>query len=269
MLLHVAHETTYHFDRAVPGALQELRLTPNAGPTQQVESWSVEVVGGVHEVAFDDHHGNRVHLISLEPDVDELQVRAAGTIATVDTGGVLVAQGRAPLWLYQRSTELTETGPRLDALLADFDSPADPIERLHALSGLVADAVSYESGWTNATTNSEQALAAGKGVCQDHTHVLTTALRQLGYSARYVSGYLHLPDQTNPDDQQASHAWAEVWVDGLGWLGLDASNGISPDERYVRLATGLDYRDAAPILGLRFGDAQESFDVALHVQVQQ
>ena len=66
--------------------------------------------------------------------------------------------------------------------------------------------------------------------------------------------------------QDASHAWCEVWTKGLGWVGFDVSNGISPDARYVRVATGRDYNDAAPILGIRHGSGQETLQVSLQVQ---
>jgi hypothetical protein len=77
----------------------------------------------------------------------------------------------------------------------------------------------------------------------------------MGYPARYVSGYLMMNDRVHQD---ASHAWAEAHVEGVGWVGFDVSNGISPDARYVRVATGLDYREAAPISGLRFGQGGEA-----------
>jgi transglutaminase-like putative cysteine protease len=67
-------------------------------------------------------------------------------------------------------------------------------------------------------------------------------------------------------DQEAGHAWAEAHVDALGWVGFDVSNGISPDARYVRVATGLDYTGAAPVRGLRYGAGGESLDVAIQVQ---
>ena len=67
-------------------------------------------------------------------------------------------------------------------------------------------------------------------------------------------------------DQDASHAWAEAHVEGLGWVGFDVSNGISPDERYVRIATGLDSRDAAPITGIRRGALDETMIVSLQIQ---
>ena len=68
--------------------------------------------------------------------------------------------------------------------------------------------------------------------------------------------------------QVAMHAWAEAHIDGLGWVGFDISNGISPDTRYVRVATGLDYSDAAPVSGTRVGGAREVLEVRIDVAQQ-
>jgi transglutaminase-like putative cysteine protease len=68
-------------------------------------------------------------------------------------------------------------------------------------------------------------------------------------------------------EQDATHAWAEAYVDGLGWVGFDIANGISPDERYVRVATARDYRGAAPVLGISYGAVTR--DVAVEVLVAQ
>ena len=87
----------------------------------------------------------------------------------------------------------------------------------------------------------------------------------MGFPARYVSGYLMLNDRV---DQAAMHAWAEAHVDGLGWVGFDVSNSISPDVRYVRVATGLDYNDAAPVIGTRIGGSGEELDVQIEVAEQ-
>jgi len=85
----------------------------------------------------------------------------------------------------------------------------------------------------------------------------------MGFPARYVSGYLMMEDRVHQD---ASHAWAEAHVEGIGWVGFDVSNGISPDERYVRVATGLDYTEAAPVSGMRLGESVESMVVRLQIQ---
>lgn len=134
---------------------------------------------------------------------------------------------------------------------------------MHALSHVIAERVRYEIQKTHSETSAEEALEAGYGVCQDHAQIFVTAARLMGFPSRYVRGYLMLNDRV---EQDASHAWAEAHLDGIGWIGFDVSNGISPDERYVRVATGLDYRDAAPVSGMRFGDSAESMNVTLQVQ---
>ena len=89
--------------------------------------------------------------------------------------------------------------------------------------------------------------------------------RLMGVPARYVSGYLMMDDRVVQD---ATHAWAEAWLPELGWVGFDISNAISPDTRYVRLATGLDYFEAAPVSGMRFGASGERMSVTVEVQQQ-
>ena len=87
----------------------------------------------------------------------------------------------------------------------------------------------------------------------------------LGIPARYVSGYLMMDDRV---EQEAGHAWAEAHIDGLGWVGFDVSNGISPDRRYVRVATGRDYREAAPVTGISYGGGDSAMHVKLAVEQQ-
>jgi transglutaminase-like putative cysteine protease len=92
---------------------------------------------------------------------------------------------------------------------------------------------------------------------------MISVARLLGIPARYVSGYLLMEGVA---EQTATHAWAEVHLPGLGWVGFDAANNICPDERYVRIATGLCYRDAAPVSGMRIGWAGENLHVAVTVE---
>ena len=127
------------------------------------------------------------------------------------------------------------------------------------------EAVNYEVGRTEADTTAENALRAGHGVCQDHAHIFIGIARHLGIPARYVSGYLVLDGRV---EQEAGHGWAEAHVEGLGWVGFDISNAISPDDRYVRLASGRDYRDAAPITGISFGTGETTLAVDLAVEQQ-
>jgi transglutaminase-like putative cysteine protease len=88
----------------------------------------------------------------------------------------------------------------------------------------------------------------------------------MGLPSRYVSGYLMMEDVA---EQIATHAWAETHVPGLGWVGFDAANKLCPDERYVRIASGLSYRDCAPVSGMRVGLSGESLTVSVTVQHSQ
>ena len=266
MKLRISHTTSYHYDAPVPYALQQLRLRPKSRRDQLVLSWDVQIDGGTRQVSFEDEHANTVELISFDPGVQDITVHCEGEVDVTDTAGVTGKHtGFVPLWLFERSTPLTTVGPQVRALVSKLEKPTDPLDQLHALSAHVLREVPYSTEQTSSELTAEQVLAAGHGVCQDHAHVFITAARALGLPARYVSGYLMMEDRV---DQDASHAWAEAYVEGLGWVGFDVSNGISPDARYVRVATGLDYLGAAPVSGMRYGHGSENMLVKLQIEQQ-
>ena len=261
--ISVRHVTTYRYDAPVDTGLQQLRLTPKSRAGQQVRDWHTEIRGGRVECAFDDQHANRVQLVSLEPGATEVEVTAHGTVDVEDRGGVVgVHGGFVPLWLFLRPTDRTRRGPGTLGLVRDLRGQEDQLAQMHALSAAIRETVAYATGTTDVGMTAEDAVEAGTGVCQDHAHVFVACARILERPARYVSGYLRMDDR---EQQEATHAWAEAHVDGLGWVGFDVSNGISPDARYIRVATGLDYDDAAPIRGLRQGAGAETMAVTLRV----
>jgi transglutaminase-like putative cysteine protease len=263
MRLKISHRTEYRYDTPVQYALQRLRLVPRGGRTQTVHSWSLKVEGAKEEARFVDHFENDTRLVSISGDATTIGIDAWGEVETFDTAGVFGEhKGFAPLWLFRHETPLTAVGEGIRELAASIGQGQD-IDRLHRLMGAIEAKVAYTTGATHAGTTAEEALKQGSGVCQDHTHVFASAARLLGFPARYVSGYLMMNDTI---DQAASHAWAEAHVAGLGWVAFDASNGISPDERYVRMAVGRDYRDAMPVSGIRFGWAEEQLAVAITVE---
>lgn len=265
MRLSIAHTTRYAFKSPVSYGLQQVRKTPKSYRAQRVVAWSTELSGGKRELTFEDFHRNRVELISLQPDIDELIIRSEGEVEMTETHGIVGPHsGPAPLWLFRRQTKLTKPGRGTRSMISDVTGD-EALDRLHALSALIAERVEYEKGSSEIGSSAEDVVASGKGVCQDHTHVFLTCARAMGFPARYVSGFLMLDASTHQD---ATHAWAEAHVEGLGWVGFDISNGISPDMRYVRVATGLDYMEAAPVTGMRIGGAEENLSVAVKVAQQ-
>jgi transglutaminase-like putative cysteine protease len=263
--LMIAHNTYYRFDRPVGYALQRLRLRPKDSAGQIVRDWSIQIDGGKIESECEDAHLNHIALVSVEPGRSEVNIRCSGTVETNNIDGITGKhRGLIPLWCFLRPTPLTISGKNMAKMLGNFKiDPANQLAGLHALSDLIRQQLPYADGYTNAATNAEQALGIGHGVCQDHAHIFIACARKLGIAARYVSGYLLMDGVI---DQSASHAWAEAHIEPLGWVGFDISNGISPDGRYIRVATGFDYQDAAPITGLSYGAQDESMVVSLRVE---
>ncbi|NSY17514.1 transglutaminase family protein [Neorhizobium sp. AL 9.2.2] len=264
MRLKISHTTEYTYDEPLPYSLQRLRLTPTAGSTQKIINWTVSVDGATVEAGYADQYGNRVELVSSEGGENTIRIVASGEVETVDKAGVFgTHQGFCPLWLFLRETPRTAAGPLVKALAEGLTGDSE-LARMHALMETIHETVAYTPGTTTTETTAEEALAAKTGVCQDHTHIFLAAARLRDIPARYVSGYLLMEGTT---EQVATHAWAEAHIPGLGWVGFDAANDVCPDERYVRLATGLDYRDAAPISGMRIGRVSETFGENLKVSL--
>lgn len=267
MRLRIEHTTRYEFERPVAHGLQRLRLTPKCTQGQKVLDWEMTLEGAVRQVEYDDHNHNRTTLISVEPGAERVEVRCRGLVGTADNHGVIGHHsGHMPLWAFLSQSALTRPGPKVRAIMSGIDVPRDEtLPMLHRLSSLVLEAVAYVPGETSVHTSGEEAALLGAGVCQDHAHIFIGAARALGIPARYVSGYLMMNDRI---DQEATHAWAEAHVENLGWVGFDVSNAISPDERYVRVATGRDYSEAAPVTGISWGAGESVLDVRLAVEQQ-
>ncbi|AXI47563.1 transglutaminase [Sulfitobacter sp. SK012] len=264
MKLSISHTTTYSYDAPVAYGLQQVRLTPATNRNQTVHDWSMDIEGGTAELTCEDQYNNHCTLVQAQGGATQISLTVSGEIETHNTDGIYgKIYGAAPLWHFRQSTLRTKAGEGIAALSEIISNRDGDLGELHALSARILEAVPYGQAATDVTTTAEAALTLGGGVCQDHAQIFIAALRHAGVPARYVSGYLMMDDRI---DQDATHAWAEAHIEGLGWVAFDVSNCISPDERYIRLAVGRDSIDAAPVSGMRMGDAYEAMTVTLQVQ---
>ncbi len=269
MLLKVDHVTLYSYDRPVRGVVQSHRLTPTRFDGQTTVEWTVHVTDGIRGGAFCDGAGDWVEGWTVKGPVAQIEVRVLGLVQTTDLAGVLRGHREmVPPEAYLRESPATRMDPSLARLSGTGGSSADPLSSAHALSQAVSDAVAYRPGTTHAKTTAAEALAQGEGVCQDHAQILCAIARARGFPARYVSGYLFATVDGVP--HEAAHAWAELHLSALGWVGFDPANRCCPDDRYIRLGSGLDAGEAAPIRGSARSAGKESLSVQVAVQsVQQ
>jgi transglutaminase-like putative cysteine protease len=263
MRITVEHVTRYRYDDEASYAIQSLRLTPGSYDGHKVVDWSIESRPAGQMLASRDGFGNTVHLLTIDTPHRDIEIVARGHVDVEDTHGIVRGgQEPVPLRVFLRRTELTTASPEIESLARSIP-PAEPIVWLHGLMNEIRARVDYRTGVTSSETTAAEALTHGFGVCQDHAHIFIAACRALGYPARYVTGYLLT---TGEHAEAAHHAWAEAHVDSLGWVGFDIANSICPSDRYVRIASGLDARYAAPVRGTRRGAAAETLEVEVRVE---
>ena len=264
MRLSIRHDTVYGYDPPPTQLALRLRLFAVDCAMQRVEAWSVRVNGAEVAPLLTNSFGDREALWRAPERPGRVEISVEGTVETEDRAGML---GRWPPHrpaVFLRYTPLT--GPERG--IAGFargvaDASDGLLPMLHNLNEAVADAVEYRPGATDSDVSAAEALERGAGVCQDQAHLFAAACRFLEIPARYVVGYLHDPEAPLGE----THAWAEAWVQGLGWVGFDPTHRQSPTDAYVRLGSGLDAFDAAPIRGHMHGESSESLaaDVAVGV----
>jgi transglutaminase-like putative cysteine protease len=248
MKLLVRHQTVYRYAASAGRVAMRLKLMPVDTPTQTVEEWQVSVNGESLTRSFrPNSYGEREAVWVRHDRLDNATIVAEGVVETRDNHGVVghLTSGVPPFY-FLRDTPLTAASDGIVAMARDLSEANGPLARLHALSAAVSDAVAYRPGVTTAETSAAQAFALGAGVCQDHAQIFIAAARSLGVPARYVSGHLLAGDG---DLLHETHGWAEAFLPDLGWIGFDPSNRVCVTDRYLRVASGLDADDAAPIRG--------------------
>ncbi len=264
MHIHIQHETTYSYSIPAKHSFQHLRVTPRNFDGQHIVNWrlDMDIEGRLKET--EDSFGNILHHMSAEGPISSIKILVEGDIITFDTNGIITgAIERMPNIFYLRDTQLTIANPELiDFIYSTTRNDTTDLNKCHSLLRSIHECMSFDNNATTVTTTAAEAFLSKKGVCQDFAHIFLTCARFLNIPARYVSGY-YVRDDT--DCQTAGHAWAEAYISDLGWIGFDPAHGLSPNERYVRLATALDYNGAAPMRGMIIGGEGENMNISIRI----
>ena len=161
--------------------------------------------------------GNILHCFTVDGPFNSLTTLVEGEVETFDTAGVVNgAIERFPPALFLRETALTATSADMREFAREATAgETSALDRLHALMNALHEAMTFDARATHVATPAERAFARREGVCQDFAHIFVACARTLEIPARYVSGYLKRADG---EAQTAGHAWAEAFVEGLGWV---------------------------------------------------
>jgi transglutaminase-like putative cysteine protease len=265
--LQTVHSTRYRYSGPVAETVMEVRLRPMDGGGQRCIDFALELSSGINPRSYVDGYGNTVHYFNLVRPHTRLHVTSRSVVETglepdTDPGEELVQdflRFRAPVMDVEGVRELAGRHA-----IADPTSPEEVERALNELTLTISRDFAYNRAVTNVYSSVEEVLALRAGVCQDFAHLFTAVARAMGVPARYVSGYIHIPGEKGATT--ASHAWAEGWVPGKGWIGYDATRPVRTTENHVRLAVGRDYSDAAPTRGIYVGSATGTMGVSVRTR---
>lgn len=277
----IRHLTRFRYKEPVSESIMEVRMHPRSDHSQHCLSFSLSVSPRCRVFTYRDHYGNNVHHFDIPGDHDQLVIVAESLVEqqiqmdvpaflAPDAWGALdalVAQGDygemlLPSAFVQFTPALLELAKKLNAVRRD-----DPLMVVHELSKSLYEYFEYVPRSTRVDSPIDEAIASRKGVCQDFAHTMIALLRHVGIPARYVSGYLYRGredhDRSLPD---ASHAWVEVLLPHLNWVGVDPTNDLIAYNRHIRTAVGRDYADVPPTHGVYRGKTESELYVAVHVE---
>ncbi|MFI4925285.1 MAG: transglutaminase family protein, partial [Vicinamibacteria bacterium] len=285
----LTHRTTYRFDRPVHLSPHEIRLRPAPHCRTPVLGYSLDVKPAEHFLNWQqDPYGNWVARLVFPKEARELDITVDLTadMAIVNPFDFFV-EPYADFFPFAYADnlarelkpflEISPDTPRLAAWVERFrgsiragETTVDLLVRLnHELQQAIRYLVRMEAG----VQTPETTLENGSGSCRDSGWLLVQILRRLGIAARFASGYLiQLVADQKPLDGPAGterdftdlHAWAEAFVPGAGWVGLDPTSGLLAGEGHLPLACTADPGNAAPVIG--FTDPCEvSFAVEMKI----
>jgi transglutaminase-like putative cysteine protease len=281
MIFRVRHATRFNYEAPAYESHNEVRLRPCDDPSQLVLSFDLQVTPRASIREFRDYFGNRAHSISIYPPHNSIAIVATSLVERLPGFGGHPTDTTFDRYLADDEPRTREHCEFLTASryvpfsdrLRRFFWMARPrrnegvAEYAMRMVGFIRDQFGYDTGATNVHSSLDEILRAGGGVCQDFAHLTIGVLRLAGIPARYVSGYLGPEPGAEPAPaEQASHAWIEALLPGLGWTGFDPTHRCRTDIRHIRVAVGRDYADATPVRGVyRSAAGRNTMSVDLQV----
>lgn len=280
MFYSIRHVTRHRYDAPVRESVMQLYMQPKSDGAQRLQSFQVATNPRAGLQAYTDHFGNAVYHFDVPGEHQELTVE-------VDADVEVQPMPAPPEWVdasaWDALAAATVKGESFDmlaphgvarstaalgAFLAEqhLAKTGDPMTTLRRLNRGLFEAFAYAPEETDVDSPIDVALTKRKGVCQDFAHIMIATARSWGIPARYVSGYLYTKrDAGDRSATDATHAWVEAFVPGVGWVGFDPTNNVLAGERHVRVAIGRDYHDVPPSRGVFKGPANGELAVAVSV----
>ena len=279
MNFSIRHTTMFCYEPAVAESVMEVRTQPRNDVRQRCLSFSLDIRPRANVMLYRDFFGNAVHHFDIPGRHKEIEVSSQAMVevqARTDLDGAMgsdwddldqrVAEG--DYWEMLVPSQFATSTELLNKLAVQLRTQRRdmPFALLKELNTQLYEHFDYAPNTTTVNSPIDDALRAGRGVCQDFAHIMTALVRSLKIPCRYVSGYLFHADKAHDRSPAgATHAWVEAYLGELGWVAFDPTNNLLGCERHIRVAVGRDYADVPPTRGVHRGEAESELRVSVLV----
>jgi transglutaminase-like putative cysteine protease len=277
----IRHLTRFRYSEPISQSIMETRMHPRSDSNQHCLTFTLSVSPRCRVFTYRDHQGNNVQHFDIPGEHTQLVIVAESVIEqqplpdipyflSPDAWGALDDLiGASDFWEMLLPSKYAVETPAVTLLAKQLGVVRrdDPLMLVHELNQRLFDYFEYVPSHTRVDSPIDEAIVSGKGVCQDFAHTMIALLRHVRIPARYVSGYLYRGsedhDRSTPD---ATHAWVDVLLPHLGWVGFDPTNNLVAHHRHIRTAVGRDYADVPPTHGVFRGKTESELYVAVQVE---
>lgn len=280
MYYSILHKTRFRYSDPVSESFTEAWMRPRSEGGQRCLQFRLKISPQARVSSYQDHYGNTVHHFDIPAAHRQLTITAESIVVFTEPPPIperLAPESWAALdaltdaedhWDFLAPSHFARPSPLLDELARELELRRrdDPLALLREITARLYATFDYTPQSTRVDSPIDESLAARRGVCQDYAHVMIALVRPLGIPCRYVSGYLfHRVEDRDRSAQDASHAWVEALLPGLGWVGFDPTNNLLARDRHIRVAVGRDYADVPPTRGVYKGRAESALEVGVKV----
>ncbi|CAM3772621.1 transglutaminase family protein [Alkalicoccus chagannorensis] len=280
MKYRIEHINDFTYDTCVDQSLNHIRLKPRTDECQRLLSYSPEITPVTLTKEHTDIWGNTVESFFIAEPHSRLQVKTTSYVSIQKSPFIRMVAFtpemdtifRSELFRSHYLSFLSETPPthlrqdQVDYVLRELGDLSNPVDCVLRVMDFVYNRFTYDPEATGVHTGGTESFDLERGVCQDYANVMIAILRAKGIPSRYVSGYLYVGEDSALIGDAATHAWVEVMIPGIGWVGLDPTNNVEALEQHIRVGVGRDYNDTSPVQGVYRGGSQR-LEVKVSVQL--
>lgn len=279
MKYRIKHTSTFKYDSPVEESLNTVRLKPRNNECQRLLAYHLKISPNSMTKDYIDIWRNSISSFYIPEKHEELVITSSSLVSVqrspylyqIAYSHEMKAIFHSTLFKEHYRPYLTTTAytrleeEQLNEIVQGIGKVNNPIQFACDLMNYLYVNIKYDQTATNVTTTAKEAFTLKAGVCQDFTHIMLGVLRYSNIPARYISGYLYVGEDDNLVGNTATHAWVEIMLPGIGWVGLDPTNNVEVLENHIIMCVGRDYQDVSPVEGVYHGGAH-TLDVKVSVR---